>query len=515
LWSPRPRNIVAALLVVVLVAGLIVAVTVVLPWHSRAALHCADGVVRAGPRNECVGATDGSYIFARHLNDVFGKIRTENNRVLGLGRKYVTVGYLLPIPSMRVEGDKSDAQRHELEGAYLAQRRINLENSEPLIRMVIVNSGQDAEQWQVAVDSILAMAHSADHPLVAVAGLGHSVAGTGRAIAALAAHNIPMVGSVITADRFIGRDGKPVKGSLARVTPTNSNEAKAASAFLRGRAERAMLIQDTNPADLYSLTLGEAFQRAFPDGKHKLVGPIERYSSAQPGVEGTMRQMLPNICQLRPQVIYFAGRTKELISLIRALPARACPDLPIDIMTGDDASDLIIAVKDELSTGQQELSEGLQSKVTLRFTSLAHPLAWNDGSNAFSTDAVRYFNKPGAGHFPTVFPSESLDDGQAIVGYDAMLVTARAIQATTVSQSDLANAQLTIQPGAVIQAFNRLHCATPVAGASGWIFLENGVPADKAMPILQIEQDGTVKFVQLTSPSGRPPAPPDCPRGSP
>ena len=46
--------------------------------------QCAPGVVRAGPDGECVGVTDGAYLFADELGlkDVLGKIKQENDRVV-------------------------------------------------------------------------------------------------------------------------------------------------------------------------------------------------------------------------------------------------------------------------------------------------------------------------------------------------------------------------------------------------------------------------------------------------
>src|SRR5581483_11252364 len=124
------------------------------------------------------------------------------------------------------------------------------------------------------------------------AGLGQSVDTTRRAIAAMAARHLPMIGAAITADTLSTRPDVPRVEGLVRVAPTNTDEAEAAVAELkRSSSARAVLIQDTNPADLYSATLGAAFQRSFPDGSHVLVTPVESYDSALPGVANTFTQM--------------------------------------------------------------------------------------------------------------------------------------------------------------------------------------------------------------------------------
>lgn len=45
-----------------------------------------------------------------------------------------------------------------------------------------------------------------------------------------------------------------------------------------------------------------------------------------------------------------------------------------------------------------------------------------------------------------------------------------------------------------------------VQGASGWICLDNyGNPYNKAVPIVELAQDGSQRFVQIAWPEGRPP----------
>jgi hypothetical protein len=89
------------------------------------------------------------------------------------------------------------------------------------------------------------------------------------------------------------------------------------------------------------------------------------------------------------------------------------------------------------------------------------------------------------------------------MGYDALLVAVRTIR----PGGGLNGAPLTINdsPRLVAQELKRIHGIGAVAGASGWISLDNaGNPKNKAMPILKMQPDGTVVFDQLAAPQGTP-----------
>jgi ABC-type branched-subunit amino acid transport system substrate-binding protein len=484
---------------VVTVVGAIVLVAVLV--SSRAG-RCGPGVHRHG--GECVGVTDGRYSFSGDLRDVTDRIRAENQwveRHSTKNRPAVSIAYLLPIPHS--EAALSATYRHELQGAYVAVRRANHTTelgSAPLIRLLVANDGEGGANWRYTVEDLVKRVTTKDR-LVAVAGLGQSVDTTRRAIATMAAHHLPMIGAAITADSLSTRPDLPRVEGLVRVAPTNTDEARAAAADLkRTSTAKAVLIQDTNPADLYSATLGAAFQHNFPDRDHTLLTPVESYNSALPGVANTFTQMMYSICQERPDVIYFAGRHTDLANFLEALPNRTCRDLPLRIVTGDDATILTLALRQQLNKGGHSLRDGLAANVTLEFTALAHPGAWA-GSTAFSPAATGYF-RPGsrcADCFATLFPGEALDDGQAIVGHDAVLVAVKAIR-STVGQD-----KATTSTGEIIQQWNRLHGIEAAPGASGWISLDdNGNPIDKAVPILALAPDGTVSFVKLSAPEGQP-----------
>jgi ABC-type branched-subunit amino acid transport system substrate-binding protein len=465
----------------------------------------ADGVVQ-GPGDQCVGVTNGSFHFARALRNVDQKILDENRRVDGLRKPAVSLAYLLAIPKNDADAEGAqelDSLRREMEGAYLAQRRANQTNALgdlPLIRLLIASDGDKSAGWEQAVQQLLAKVGGPDR-LVAVAGLGESRTETRQAVDALAAHNIPMVGSVITSDAFATGPQGPIRG-LARVAPVNTDQVKAAVAFLRTRARTALLVQDVRQSDLYGKTLGSAFQQVFPDGKggHTLIGRVEQYDSSLDGVANTFVQMMPNLCQQHPDVVFFAGRGNELAKFLQALSERQCvATVPIHIMTGDDATSLANLLRREQTANRAEIASGLKANATLRYTALAHPGAWTANPKAFSSALVSYFRDSCDHCFPRLFPGESLDDGQAIMGHDAVALAIWAIRhAVTSSEPQPA-------PAAVVQALYRAHGELAVSSASGLISVgEDGSPTNKPVPILELRPDGGVSFVELSSPTGTP-----------
>jgi hypothetical protein len=197
-WPPRP----AVLVVVVLSLVLATAVA----WGINTLVNACGGPGSGVSRvdGECVGVTDGSYVFDPALADVEAKIAAENARVAGSGHT-VTVA-LLNLMTVNNTSPVSLAEVvNQLEGAYTAQYRANQTNDlgdpSPLIRLVLANEGSHENQWQPVVHQIEGMVGDQD-PLVAVTGLGVSVKQTEDGAKDLAAHHIPMVGALTTADEL-------------------------------------------------------------------------------------------------------------------------------------------------------------------------------------------------------------------------------------------------------------------------------------------------------------------------
>ena len=489
-WYPTPRKLAIVSLALVVIG--------VVAWGVWRATHCAPGVRRLG--GECVGVTDGGFVFAPELALVMGKIHEENRWVLAQeDRPSVSIAYLVPLPAQT--NDLSEVLRHELQGAYVAQRRANHTSElgdRPLIRLLVANAGEGNEQWRPVVDQLLSMVET--DRLVAVAGFGTSLETTRQAIKALTGKRIPTVTARLTADDLSGGDP-----GFARVAPTNRDQVEAAVAALKRDAgvRRALLVQDINSGDPFSRTLGEAFAAEFPDATHTLLQPVERYDASIPGLANRFLQMMASICQQRPDIIFFAGRGDDLEDFVEALPGRPCQDFPVSLMTGDSGARTAIVLRQQLDERDEALRDGLESNVTLRYTAQAHPGSWAAAMGSFSRDPIHYFQQSCANPacFTILFPGEPLDDGAAVVGHDAVVTAMRAVRLAVGEGRDLDGDP--VIPGEVIQQLNGFHGSFAVPGASGWISLDgNGDPVDKAVAILELKPDGTVAFVELSSPDG-------------
>jgi hypothetical protein len=441
-------------------------------------------VTKQGPDHQCVGITDGSYAFAPRLAAVENLIKHEDNTVAKTGN-YVSVAYLEPMTLGPDPLEPFAALLHGLEGAYAAQKYVNshsIENNQyPLIRLLLVNDGAAAGEWLPAVHDI--EADEASQRIVAVAGLGQSLSTTAAAVRALQRAGLPMVGALITADSFSSIDG------LIRVSPTNSDEAAGALSFVRPTAADTVLVENTNPDDSYSTTLGSQFQRYFRTGP-PLRDPQTYDSGLATAVfTNQITQDAANVCQPGKKIVLFAGRGSQLAILLRYLANRSCSHRQLTIITGDDASGI---------AGEPVVRTALNSGIKLYYTGLASPGEWAKG-----TGAAIAAGRAALGHLTAIFgksfPGQTLNDGQATMAYDALLTVTSAIRVTQ---------RQAPTPTAVKAGLSLLNGADQVDGASGVLnFADNSGPGGsnpvgKAIPILQIMPGGQVHFVKIAWPSG-------------
>lgn len=475
----RPWRI-AAMGALLLVVGGTIGFYVVLPKLQ----YCAAGVHRHD--GECVGVTDGSFIYDSSLATVEKLIHDENAWVddqrdrRGSNEQvatHVSIAYMAPMTGLSSNTDDYTYEqvRHELEGAYVAQLRANhpstTEGSDdqqrPLIRLLLANSGEGGRHWQTAVEEIKQRRGAPDY-LVAVAGLGHSVDLAKQAINRLSENRIGMVGSVITADDFSKITG------FVRAAPTNSREVAAGMDYAKRQLHptRAVLVKNGNRGDRYTDTLADQFERV-AGASVPVIAEAELYLSNLSGVSNVFQPITANICYKHPDLIYFAGRAAALRDFLIALGDRACKDLPINIVSGDDAS----------SINGNAVKASLNSGLSLFYTALAHPDDWAEHPSPSSTTFKQLF----AGKFT----HDSLADGGAIMAFDAVWTCVKAIKLASGQPADN-------PPGAedVIQFLYQLHDLNAVQGASGVISIgADGNPKNKTVIILRLEKDGTVKYI--------------------
>ncbi|MFF3755120.1 ABC transporter substrate-binding protein [Streptomyces sp. NPDC002018] len=485
-----PLHIVRRVVVaVVVVAVLAVAVPLAVDRLGDIRARCADGVVKMGEDDECVGVTDGSFRFAGHLAAVERKIKEENDLVLDDAKKesYVSVAYMTSFTLTNDDSNSADSVRHELEGAYLAQYRHNRGDlaSSPKIRLLIANTGSSSAHWEHTVDELIDRRDSEDR-LVAVTGLGPSTARNLSALRKLSGQGLATVASTMTATNISDIPG------FVRVSPTNVDEAYAGAAFLKRKKFRtAVVVQDSARNNLYAATLGTAFTRAFPDGEggQKLLAERLTYDSSLAGSwKNELRFFPAQLCDLRPQVIYFAGRGRHLTNFLDALANRVCTDHTFTVLAGDDTSNL----------EPQQIANAVENDVQVFFTGLAHRDMWRAEPDRVSGRSAAYFQKNG--RLDTWFPHDDRYDGQDIMAHDAVLTAAEGIRMAAEGDSSKVTGE------AVGRMFHQMNGPFQLAGASGFIsFQNNGNPRNKAVPILSLNARGRTELVEVSAARGKPP----------
>jgi hypothetical protein len=468
-WEIPLRRYTALLVAVALAAGLVFAVRVLLDEDRS----CGPGVARPEGSDECVGVATGTYDFGQsRLRDVVRAIGRENDRLKP--GTYVTVAMMLPYTS--ASPTNLNDIRHQLQGAYLAQYQANhaANGERPQIRLVLANPGATGAHWRWTVGQLTAMTTGPDR-LRAVAGVGQSTYANKQAVRELTRNGVPVVGSTITADDLAnGHRGEDPYPGLARVAPTNTDEARALASFAKVSAGRALLVYD-KPGDPYTRTLQQSFAaliKGSPYEPQPFTPPADR--SEEGTTANTFRQITHLVCDTSRETdtILFAGRHTQLRQFINALGGRGCQDRRFTLLTGDEASYL---------THEKDLDRGtLRHNLAVRYTSLAHPDAWlkdpeRTGGSAADFTALREL-LAGAARAPMgPLGPTTLDDGQLIVGYDALRLAVHGIrEAVPAGRSVPALTDVGLQ-------WPQVKGSLRVNGASGWICLDvHGNPYDKA-----------------------------------
>ncbi|MFE6287938.1 hypothetical protein [Streptomyces sp. NPDC057877] len=485
-------------LALLLAAALVVGVAFVARALTRDDRSCAPGVERPEGSDDCVGVSTTAYDFGREEFTETIRAIDRENRSLKPG-SYVTVAMLAPFTA--TDRDNVNDTLHELQGAYLAQYQANHESNgqTPQIRLVLANPGANGTHWQDTVGRLVRMTKGADR-LRAVTGVGSSTENNKRAVAELTRRGVPVVGSSITADDLANdQDGVDPFPGLARVSPTNTDEARALTSFAKVRAGRALLVYD-KPGDPYTTTLQRSFERLLEGSPYEpqpFTPPDDR--SEEGTTANTFRQITHLVCDTSRETdtILFAGRHTQLRQFINALGGRGCQDRRFTVLTGDEASYL---------TGDEDLDrDALKRNLSVRYTALAHPDAWEHdpaqtgGSVGDARELERLLTRSEREPIGPIGPV-ALEDGQLIIAYDAMRLAVHGIrQATPEGRTNPPLADVGLQ-------WPQVKGSLRVDGASGWICLDvHGNPYDKAVPIVELTSEGRARFVQIAWPEGKPP----------
>jgi ABC-type branched-subunit amino acid transport system substrate-binding protein len=505
-WRRRLRSkraITAYALTAAVIAAVIVVPAVALVPPSP----CHGGLVAVpdGGQTDCVGLTDGSQVFDPRLAGVERLIHTENDSVTASGKPWVAIAYLVPMTLNEGSAITLEGVHEELQGAYVAQWEANHTHAYgdlPMLKLYLVNEGPDQGSWPTAVKQILA-ATGDGRGVVAVAGLGDSVDATRAAATEMSDAQLAMFGTAITADNLNGTR----YSSLVRVAPTNLDEVKAALAFLPSlpsRGSTAMLVADTNAADDYTRTWATGVESLYPVGGRRFVWAPETFNRTLSAEGDRFVQISGVVCERQPQVVFFAGRAKDLETFIGALGARGCGD-PVTVISGDD--DLIDSGTTTAADYTAYLSALSTGNITLYSTALAHPDEWKPAicgpTPPSQLDAARTFAKFDKDYAYLLGRlALPLSLGNAMLARDAVITAAMTIRGPVKQTTGVAQQPYRYQE--VTQNLGGLH-DTPIPGASGVITISNygpsnGDPLGKPLAIVEHTPSGSVTCERVEIP---------------
>ncbi|GHE80163.1 hypothetical protein GCM10018785_55350 [Streptomyces longispororuber] len=512
-WATRLKKAVTVLVV----GAALVGAALLVPQHVGGPDHCADGVERHG--GECVGVNGSGYDFGTaEITAVSGAIAEENRRIDG--EPHVTVAMMLPLtPESRAERRQL---RSDVQGAYLAQYRANRAEQKPLIRLVLANPGRNYGQQARVVDDLAALADDEKHNLRAVTGFNLSLRATIDAVDRLTNElRLPVLISRASADELANAERRGVRPrfrGLARVIPTNRQQAAALAAFHRGlRDDETVLVRDTRPDDVYVESLARAFSRDEPGPPGAKDQEFTSPSISEPGETGNDFSLIGhNICQSRAKVVYFAGRPVHLRLFALKLAEVPCRGKRYTVVSGSGAATLEQYMSDADWARLQGEPGAKEPTVTVEYTAPGHPEAWARTRAGKGADRPAHLTEPqeelarlraltdrqGAGDIGPV----TYDDSRTMLVHDGVRTIAQALF--------LANARA---PGAVpprervAAQWPRLESAHRVAGTSGWVCLTNaGNPYDKPVAVVELDpRTRKLAFKGLGWPEGRP-QPRDC-----
>lgn len=404
------------------VAAVIAAAVVFGPtlWRDLNCGSAGDGIREI--EGECVGVTDGTFVFQDQFAAVQENIAAENawaaQQAEAENLPLVRIALLTTMTTDAESAMSADKIQSALEGAYVALHRANrtaeLGDRTRLVQLYLANEGARQTHWEFTVDRLEAMVDD-DVPLVAVMGQGISSDRTVAAAERLSAAGIPMVTGVTTAD---GIDHDSIDG-LIRAAPSNTDFAVALRRHLdaRGDIDSAILVYDSTAEDRYTTTLRTAYEAQLGEyiaGSHQ---PFPGRSIAAGGPE-VFDPITRNICAAETEAVLFAGREPDLRVFLEALAVRACVDRPLTVLFGVTGTDM---------QQDRELGERItEARLDVRYAAGADP-GWATGATEAPADFGAFF-----GHYTRLVSRDpgSLADGYAVTYHDALATAIGAMRIT-------------------------------------------------------------------------------------
>jgi len=433
-------------------------------------------VARIDPgTDECIGVSDG-YAFSSSyapLKAVQEAIAAENQAVAEAAKTqptsyFVDIAYVVPIPWHDLGVTPLASVTHQLEGAYARQflnNRLDGPGHPPRVRLLIANTGYDSHDWQRVSTQLAALKTTGR--LVAVTGFGPSLDTTEQLLAELTGNGIATLGTIITSDTLHGQLASDRSVPVRRIAPTNQEEIAAALHFMAAMTtgKRMVLVAPADDAkvDSYTQTLIEAFQQ-----QNRTPTDLEFFDPNSPAFNATLDNIAARLCNSADvNAVYFAGRASAGAHLTGEIGRRCGANHKVKVFAGD-------AINDELSTVPAQTEEWVtlrdalaSGKVELYYTGLAHPDQWGKANGLATAQQMRQLSDR-IGKLPHTerYP---LDDGDAIMAYDSILVLLEAVSQVAAGLAQPSPAIADLQQ--LNNGFFTITKKSPVCGASGPITL--------------------------------------------
>jgi ABC-type branched-subunit amino acid transport system substrate-binding protein len=358
----RPKTAHPVLPWLAMVAVLAGSLTVV---GAQIARYCDATSVWRADNGECVGITDGSYVFNRRLAAVERRIHQLNEDVETSGRPWVEVVYLGPMsadPATKAfQPDLLAGVHGELVGLSMAQQAHNTANGLPRVRILLANAG-DKFRYASEVARKIKERSASERRLVAAVGFGLSKQQTQEAIAELGQVALPMIGTTISLDEAASQPDGTFSPYFFRMAPSDQRLADHAAFWAKNgqldglRARTAAVFFDRSADELYSRDLAEDFVKAFGSGARLL-----------PFTDGSeIPQRVIDACRNPADLFYYAGRSDEFQPFVRSLSTTDC-GVRRTVLAGDEAA---VFVTDNAA------SIGASDTLRLFYTPLAAREAW-------------------------------------------------------------------------------------------------------------------------------------------
>lgn len=425
-WGPADKAI-AGVLALVLLAGIGWVALRLLPEECGAGLERID--------SQCIGVSDGGYVFDSDIRGLIASVRRENEEVRRLwedrddsqGRvPYVRIALMMPFTADETSTMTMALIRRSLAGAHAAQRRINAQDGSLNYQLLLANDGRDLKQWEPVVRQLDDMADD-EAPLVAVIGFPSSTPETKAAVQELSKEEvgIPAIGTVLTS-RTMSAD------RLFKLSPSNESFVRALQPHLEQNpgSGNGFLVWDKREGDEYAADLRKVFEEYFGDeyGLERRQGSYDGVIGKPDRIPRRFSEIAENICLTAADTVFYAGRDIDLSFLVKKLAAEpTCPgDRKIRIVKVGIGRSLLLTGDDITETMQN-------AGITLINASAVDP-RWQRGEGdrpgrfpAFRQAFTELVNELG---WSEQRRQRALDDGYAVMHHDAFQAVFQATETT-------------------------------------------------------------------------------------